>query len=236
MRFVAYYRVSTSEQSNSGLGLEAQKRAIESFCRDGEIICSFTETESGGKNDRPKLLEAISCAKNNDAKLVVAKLDRLSRNVAFIANLMDSKVPFVAIDNPTANEMTIHIIAAVAQNERKLIKERTKAALQSKKIQGWKAGNPNIIKAEPGKHFYKKIDGVSTKLTQEGEDREIEASVLAHKAALNREPFKPDPMLLSLILSLKKNGMLQIDIQKELKKSGRTVSAALVSRYINKYQ
>jgi len=146
MKAVAYYRVSTAKQGASGLGLEAQRAAVEDLCnsRVWEIIAPpFVEIESGKRADRPELVKALHRAKVTGAILVVAKLDRLSRNVAFLATLQDSGVKFIAADMPEANELTVHIMAAVAQAERKAISKRTKEALAAAKARGRKLGNPN---------------------------------------------------------------------------------------------
>jgi DNA invertase Pin-like site-specific DNA recombinase len=142
--FVAYYRVSTTRQGESGLGLDAQRAAIDRFLAPskGELLAEFTEIESGKRNDRRELAAALALCKKQRAILVVAKLDRLSRNVAFIAALMDSAVDFAVADMPAANKLTLHIIAAVAQNERELISARTVAALEQVKARGVKLGNP----------------------------------------------------------------------------------------------
>jgi len=143
VEYVTYYRVSTDKQGRSGLGLEAQQKAASDFM--GEIVPleEFTEIESGKRADRPELLKALALCKKHKARLVIAKLDRLSRNVAFIANLMDSKADFVACDMPEANKLTIHILAAVAEHEREMISQRTKAALQAAKARGVKLGSPS---------------------------------------------------------------------------------------------
>lgn len=145
MKAVAYYRVSTATQARSGLGLEAQRAAVGDACkaRGLEIIAEFTEVESGKRNDRPELAEALHRAKLTGAVLMVAKLDRLSRSVAFLSTLQDSGAKFVAADMPEANELTVHILAAVAQAERKAISTRTKDALKAAKARGAKLGNPN---------------------------------------------------------------------------------------------
>ncbi|PSC02685.1 resolvase [Alsobacter soli] len=134
-RFVAYYRVSTQEQGRSGLGLEAQRDAVMRHLNGGAwtLDAEFVEIESGKRSDRPKLAEAIKLCRKRKATLIIAKLDRLSRNVAFIANLMESRVNFLAVDNPNANPLHIHILAAVAQHEREMISTRTKAALAAAK-------------------------------------------------------------------------------------------------------
>jgi DNA invertase Pin-like site-specific DNA recombinase len=115
-KFVAYYRVSTDRQGQSGLGLEAQRSAVLTYLDGGSwtMVAEFTEVESGKRADRPQLAAALAACKKHKAKLVIAKLDRLSRNLAFIATLMDSGVEFVAVDNPHANKLTVHILAAVA--------------------------------------------------------------------------------------------------------------------------
>jgi DNA invertase Pin-like site-specific DNA recombinase len=141
-RFVAYYRVSTEKQGRSGLGLEAQREAVTGFLNGGqwELLGDFTETETGkGSNalaKRPQLRAALEHARKHKATLVIAKLDRLARNVAFIAQLMEAGVDFIAVDNATANKLTLHILAAVAEHEREMISERTKAALAAAKARG----------------------------------------------------------------------------------------------------
>jgi DNA invertase Pin-like site-specific DNA recombinase len=140
--FVAYYRVSTDRQGRSGLGLEAQQKAVTDYLNGGNwsVIAEFTEVETGKRNDRPQLERALAACRKHKATLVIAKLDRLSRNLAFIATLMDSGIEFIAVDNPHANKLTLHILAAVAQHEREMIAARTKAALQASKARGTKLG------------------------------------------------------------------------------------------------
>jgi DNA invertase Pin-like site-specific DNA recombinase len=129
--FVAYYRVSTDKQGERGLGIEAQREAVGRAVRDGEIVAEFTEVESGKKHtNRPELIAALKEAKRRRAVLVIAKLDRLARNVHFISGLMESGVEFIAADMPHASKLTVHIMAAFAEHEREAISERTKAALQ----------------------------------------------------------------------------------------------------------
>ena len=144
-RLVAYERVSTARQGASGLGLEAQRKTIEAFAasRGAEVLARFTEVESGKRADRPELLKALHLAKVTGATLVIAKLDRLSRNAAFLLALRDSGVRFVAVDMPEANDLTVGIMALVAQAEREAISRRTKEALAVAKARGVKLGNPN---------------------------------------------------------------------------------------------
>jgi len=144
---IAYLRVSTARQAESGLGLDAQQTALrEHALRCGSvIIASYVETESGTRSDRPELMKALAHARRARATLVVAKLDRLSRNLAFLSALMDSGVEFVCCDNPHANRLTLHLLASVAEHEAHLISERTKAALAAAKARGVKLGS-----ARPG--------------------------------------------------------------------------------------
>lgn len=142
--YVAYYRVSTARQGESGLGLDAQRSSVLRYVQQakGELLAEFTEIESGKRNDRPELAAAILEAKRRHSTLVIAKLDRLARNVAFISNLMESAADFVAVDMPQANRLTVHIMAAIAEHEREMISARTKAALQQLRARGVKLGNP----------------------------------------------------------------------------------------------
>jgi DNA invertase Pin-like site-specific DNA recombinase len=138
--------VSTAQQGASGLGLEAQREAVARHVAGaaGVIVAEFTEIESGKKNDRPQIAAALAACRLRRATLVIAKLDRLARNVAFISNLMESAVDFVACDNPHATRLTIHILAAVAEHEREMISQRTIAALAAAKARGVKLGNPHL--------------------------------------------------------------------------------------------
>lgn len=144
-RLVAYERVSTARQGRSGLGLEAQRMAIETFAhqRQGTILARFTEVESGRQNDRPELAQALHLAKLTGATLVIAKLDRLSRDAAFLLTLQASGVKFLACDMPEANDLTVGIMALVAQAEREAISRRTREALAAARARGVKLGNPN---------------------------------------------------------------------------------------------
>ena len=136
--FIAYYRVSTQRQGASGLGLEAQRKSVVDYINGNgnKVLAEYTEVESGKKASRPELDKALAHCKREGATLVIAKLDRLARDVHFIAGLMVSKVEFVVADMPQANTLTIHIMAAFAEHERKVISERTKAALAAAKARG----------------------------------------------------------------------------------------------------
>ena len=144
-KYVAYYRVSTERQGRSGLGLAAQRKAVEDYLNGGrwKLLAEFTEVESGkGADNRPQLLKALHHAKVTGATLVIAKLDRLSRNAAFLLALKDAGVKFVAADLPEANHLVVGIMALIAQHEREAISKRTKEALQAAKARGVKLGNP----------------------------------------------------------------------------------------------
>ncbi len=139
---IGYLRVSTKGQGESGLGIEAQRLAVEAYAKQNgaTLIVAYVEVESGKLADRPELAKALAHARRSKATLIVAKLDRLARNVAFLSTLMDSRVPFVACDNPHANRLTLHILAAVAEAEAVAISQRTKAALAAYKARGGKLG------------------------------------------------------------------------------------------------
>ena len=146
--FVAYYRVSTDRQGASGLGLDAQRQAVACQVNGGQLVAEFTEIESGRRHtNRPQLLAALEECRKRRATLLIARLDRLARNVAFIANLMESGADFIACDMPQANRLTIHILAAVAEHEREMISQRTKAALAAAKARGTKLGNSRAAEA-----------------------------------------------------------------------------------------
>ncbi|MBI5524210.1 MAG: recombinase family protein [Desulfarculus sp.] len=145
MNIVSYHRVSTVKQGQSGLGLQAQASAIDHFAatRQARVVGAFTEVESGKVNQRPELAKALHLAKVTGSTLVIAKLDRLSRNAAFLLTLRDSGVKFVAADMPDANDLTVGIMALVAQQEREAISRRTKEALSAARERGARLGNPN---------------------------------------------------------------------------------------------
>mgnify|MGYP000900412493 FL=1 len=146
MKYIAYYRVSTAKQGKSGLGLEAQKKMVADFVavNGGELVKEHVEIESGAKSERPELLAAIRHADLVGGKLLVGKLDRLSRDLHFILSLQKSKVDFVVCDLPGCDNFTINIYGALAQREREMIAVRTKAGLQARKARGEKMGTNNL--------------------------------------------------------------------------------------------
>jgi len=139
---IGYYRVSTDKQGKSGLGLESQQQALRQFSKaiGGRVLKSYTEVESGKRNDRPELAKAVAHAKRSGAQLVIAKLDRLGRNLHFVTGLLESGVDFAACDNPHATKFLVHLLVAFAEEEARLISERTKAALEAYKARGGKLG------------------------------------------------------------------------------------------------
>ena len=174
--FIAYFRVSTERQGRSGLGLDAQRAAVAYYLKSigGVLIAEFTEVETGKRNNRPELEKALAACHRQKARLVIARLDRLSRNLSFIAAMMDSGVEFVACDNPHATRFTLHILAAVAEHEREMIAARTKAALQAAKARGVRLGRNGerlakanrttaIDRANQMKHVLKELSGFSTR-------------------------------------------------------------------------
>jgi DNA invertase Pin-like site-specific DNA recombinase len=200
MHFVTYYRVSTKEQEVSGLGLNAQRTAATNFLKAGQsIIKEFTEAESGNNNDRPILQDAIRYAQHHRATLLIAKLDRLARNVAFIFALRDSGVDFVCADIPDANTLTIGIFATMAQHEREIISDRTKKALAEKKAQGTVLGTPGNL---------------STAAALKG------AEAMANKARKNFNNRRAAAMIKSLIAS----GNNYSEIARQLNATGFTTS------------
>ena len=150
-KFVSYYRVSRKEQQISGLGLGAQRTTVEKYLKEqkGVLVSEFTEVETGtNKKLRTEIYRAIETAKKEKAVLVIAKIDRLARNVSFVSSLMDAGVEFIACDMPSANNFTIHIFAALAEQEAKLIAARTSQSLQELKSRGVKLGSPHNLTNE----------------------------------------------------------------------------------------
>ena len=174
MRIVSYLRCSTASQASSGLGLIAQRSAIQAYAtaRSATIVKEFVEVESGKINTRPRLAEALHLAKITGSVLVIAKLCRLSRNAAFLLTLRDSGVKFVAADMPDANELTVGIMALVAQQEREATAKRTKEALAAAKARGTKLGNPNGAAAlkRAGKGNVAAVQVIKSKADAHAED------------------------------------------------------------------
>lgn len=201
-RFISYLRVSTQKQNSSGLGLEAQREAITRYLNGGNwsLLGEYVETESGKRSDnRPILQAALQHCKRAKATLIIAKLDRLSRNVAFIAALMDSGVDFVAVDMPHANKLTVHILAAIAEHEREMISQRTREALQAAKARGVKLGNPrgwegksrnsnpekaNLKRTELAEEFSKQMYPIIKGLLDEGLSLNGIAKVMTERGEL----------------------------------------------------
>ncbi len=208
-KIIAYYRVSTKQQGASGLGLEGQQAAVEAYARQigAKIVSGYVEVESGKIADRPELTKALAHARRSKATLCVAKLDRLSRNVEFLARVMNSNAEFVACDNPAANRLTLHILAAVAEAEAKGISDRTKAALKAAKARGAKLGS-----ARPG-HWKgreaRRLAGARKGAKAAGES-------LARAAAEVYGDLRP------LIAEFRQRGLSLRDIAEELNGLGHT--------------
>jgi DNA invertase Pin-like site-specific DNA recombinase len=212
-RFIAYYRVSTQKQGVSGLGLEAQRAAVGEFAaaRGGTVRAEFEEVESGRKAARPQLRRALEMCRQTGAKLLIAKLDRLARNVAFLSSLMEGDVEFLALDLPGANRFTLHIMAAVAEQEARATGERTKAALAAYKARGGKLGHPENL---------------------------TDASRAASKAAINAKTAERYRHIGPLVLSLRASGLSLYaiaaklnELRRELDTEWRAVQVSRVLRY-----
>lgn len=199
-RYIAYYRVSTAGQGRSGLGLEAQRSTVARFLKPGQqILEEFIEVESGKNNHRQVLHQALAYAKTHGAHLVIAKLDRLARNAAFIFTLRDSGVNFVCADMPEANTLTIGIFATLAQYEQELISERTRKALAEKKAKGDTLGRPDNLNAAAG------LKG---------------AAAMKEKARLNQNNRRASAM----VKSLRAAGITWSVITRQLNTTGFTTS------------
>ena len=159
-KFVAYYRVSTQKQGMNGLGMDAQKQAVANYLNGGrwQLLAEFSEVESGKRKNRAELHSAIALCRKAKATLVIAKLDRLARNAAFLFNLRDSGVDFIAVDMPHADKFTVGIMALVAEKERDLISQRTKDGLAAAKRRGIKLGNPHLAKATASAAISNKVE------------------------------------------------------------------------------
>ena len=145
-KFIAYYRVSTNKQGHAGLGMQAQRDSVANYLATtkGELLEEYTEVQSGKKNDRPELEKALRKCKLTGCTLLIAKIDRLSRNASFLLSLKDSNLAFVAADMPEANRLTVGLMAVMAEYESQKISERTTAALKVAKARGVKLGNPRL--------------------------------------------------------------------------------------------
>lgn len=195
-KYIAYYRVSTQKQGNSGLGLDAQRTDVNRFVeRGGILISEYQDIESGKNDDRPNLIKAIEECKRQRATLLIAKLDRLSRNASFILMLRDSKVNFTCCDMPDANSITIGIMAILAQEERERTSMRTKAALAELKKQGKKLGTPENLT----------------------EQARINSLNVRQQNAINNENNRKAG---ALIVSMREQGKSFYQITKELNKLG----------------
>lgn len=182
-KYIAYYRVSTIKQGGSGLGLSAQRESVKLFLKGIDPASEFTDIESGKNNQRPELLKAISASLECSGTLVIAKLDRLSRNVAFISKLMESGVKFVCCDMPDATNLTIHIFAALAQWERERISLRTKEALRQSVLRGKKLGSPQNLTVEARLKGVCKIKSLA--IDNENNKRARETSISLKENGLN---------------------------------------------------
>ncbi|MBV7440474.1 recombinase family protein [Weeksellaceae bacterium TAE3-ERU29] len=216
-KYIAYYRVSTQKQGQSGLGLQSQKTSVLNFITDKHsLIASYTDIESGKNNSRPNLLKAIEHCKTDNATLLIAKLDRLSRNAAFIFTLRDAGVKFTAVDMPEANSVTIGIMAVLAQDERERISQRTKMALEELRLKGVKLGSPQNLTSDA---------------------REKGSKAIKRNARNNENNQKAG----EFTVSLRKNGMSFYAITKKLNELGFKTRYGFefkqtqVSRLYNRY-
>lgn len=221
-KFINYFRVSTQEQGKSGLGLEAQERAVKEITDNGIVIESFTEIESGKKNNRPILQKAIDMCKLHDATLVVAKLDRLSRNVYFVSSLMESKVKFICADFKEVDNFTLHIFASLAERERKMISERTKAGLSSIK---------KIIERD-GFYISKKGNRITSLGSERDFDDKEEKSAFYRNIVSHREYKIASDIGQDLAKALRQNGVKVPKIKEQLALRGINLSIRTIYNYI----
>ena len=209
-RYVAYYRVSTKRQGESGLGLEAQVRMVQGYARNGSIVEEFTEKETGtSKRERPILAEAIEMCKETGAKLLIAKLDRLARDVHFISSLSRTGVDFICCDNPNANKLNINLLASVAESEAEAISARTKAGLGSIKERIRKEGS---YVSRSGRNITSL--GTPENLTDEGRRKSGEAIKQRFKNNRNTRMARP------YASELKDKGLELIEIADKLNSNG----------------
>jgi len=181
-KFVAYFRVSTKRQGESGLGLDAQRDAVVRYARDCPIVAEYTEVESGKRCNRPELAKAIDHCKLTGATLIVGKWDRLARDVAFTSNLMRSGIDLVAADNPHATKLTLHILAAVAEHEGEMISVRIRDALKAAKARGTKLGG-----VREGMHAFDKADVDKSASVRRAASQDHAARVLPVIDAIGRD-------------------------------------------------
>jgi DNA invertase Pin-like site-specific DNA recombinase len=200
---VAYLRVSTERQGKSGLGLEGQKAALQAYADQtgGKVVQWYVEVESGKRADRPELAKALAHARRSRSTLVVAKLDRLARNVQFLATVMNSGCEFAAADMPAANRFMLHVMAAVAEHEAKAISERTKAALAAYKARGGKLGA-----------HLEQCRNLTPEAVQKGRQRSVEV-----RQRMAREAYSD---LLPIIQDLREKGMTLQTLADELTAQG----------------
>ena len=218
--YVTYFRVSTDKQANSGLGLEAQEQMVLPITNKGVVLATFTEIESGKKADRPKLREAINLCKEKKAVLLVAKLDRLSRSISFIANLMDSKVQFKCADAPEMDNFSIHLFGSMAERERVMISERTSAGLNSIKLRIEKNG------------FHVTKNGRIIKSLGNPEMQHPEkAKVLMAEIAKKRVYSKKSNVGIELIKAYSQNNVPKAEIQRRLLENGISLSLKSIYKY-----
>ncbi len=212
-RFIAYYRVSTVRQGESGLGLEAQRASVERYVGGGDLVADYTDIETGTRKGlkRPGLIQALAACRETGAVLVIAKVDRLARNVAFTSALMESGVEFVAVDMPTANKLTIHIMAAMAEHEAEMISERTKNALAAKKARGGRYRGPGLMTLE-----------VSSKGAAAGRMKAIDAYL---QVGYRIADFREDGMSLSAIAG-------RLTAEGYRTRQGKAFTAMTVSRIV----
>ena len=206
---VAYFRVSTKRQGESGLGLEGQAATVEAYAKQTgkQIVARYLEVESGRKADRPELARALAHARRSKGTLTVAKLDRLSRDVEFLARVMNGGCDFVACDNPTANRLTLHVLAAVAEDEARRISERTKAALAAAKARGVKLGS-----SRPG-HWEGREEARQDGLAKA---RSVAAGVRSEQAEQAYADIRP------VMVEMRANGLTLAGIAEKLNAEGHT--------------
>lgn len=218
--YVTYFRVSTDKQANSGLGLEAQEQMVLPITSKGTVLATFTEIESGKKSDRPKLREAINLCKEKKAVLLVAKLDRLSRSISFIANLMDSKVQFKCADMPEMDSFSIHLFGSMAERERVMISERTSAGLNSIKVRIQKNGF----------HVTKNGRIISSLGNPQMQDPN-KAKILMAEIAKKRTYVKKSNVGIELIKAYSQNNVPKAEIQRRLLENGISLSLKSIYKY-----